>query len=95
MNILVLAAGTGNRVVQYFKKAFEGVGTVIAADAGALGPAIYDAVKHYIVPKITEPGYIDVYSGYRPVLRSKSVFYAAAEKGRSDDGFDHSAAPGR
>lgn len=60
MNILILAAGTRNKVVQYFKKTFDGVGTVVATDASELGPAIYDADKHYIVPPITAPGYIDV-----------------------------------
>ena len=60
MNILILAAGTRNKVVQYFRKAFSGVGTVVATDASELGPAIYDADKYYIVPNITDPGYIDV-----------------------------------
>ncbi len=60
MNFLILAAGTRNKVVQYFKKTFDGVGKVIATDANILGPAIYDADKYYIVPPITEPGYIDI-----------------------------------
>ncbi len=60
MNFLVLAAGTRNKVVQYFKETFEGQGLVIATDASKLGPAIYDADKYYIVPPITAPGYIDV-----------------------------------
>lgn len=59
-NILILAAGTRNKVVQYFKKAFQNVGTVVATDASKLGPAIYDADKYYIVPPITEPGYLDI-----------------------------------
>ena len=59
MNILILAAGTRNKIVQYFKKTFTGVGTVVATDANELGPAIYDADKYYIVPPITEIGYID------------------------------------
>lgn len=59
MNILILAAGTRNKIVQYFKRTFDGVGTVVATDASKLGPAIYDADKYYIVPPITEPGYID------------------------------------
>ena len=59
MNFLILAAGTRNKIVQYFKKTFYGVGTVVATDASALGPAIYDADKYYIVPSITEPEYID------------------------------------
>ena len=58
-NFLILAAGTRNKIVQYFKKTFAGVGKVIATDANALGPAIYDADKYYLVPPITEPGYID------------------------------------
>lgn len=60
MNILILAAGTRNKVVQYFKRTFNGVGTVVAADASELGPAIYEADKYYIVPPITAPGYIDL-----------------------------------
>lgn len=59
MNILILAAGTRNKIVQYFKKTWDGVGSVIATDASKLGPAIYDADKYYIVPPITEPRYID------------------------------------
>lgn len=59
MNILILAAGTRNKIVQYFKKTLSGVGNVIATDANNLGPAIYDADKYYIVPPISELGYID------------------------------------
>ena len=60
MNILILAAGTRNKIVQYFKRAFLGAGIVIAADASDLGPALYDADKFYIVPPITAPGYIEI-----------------------------------
>ncbi len=60
MNFLILAAGTRNKIVQYFKRSFEGVGNVVATDASKLGPAIYDADKYFIVPPITAPGYIDV-----------------------------------
>lgn len=60
MNFLILAAGTRNKVVQYFKRTFEGEGIVVATDASELGPAIYEADKYYIVPHITDPGYIDV-----------------------------------
>lgn len=60
MNILILAAGTRNKIVQYFRKTFEGKGLVIATDASNLGPAIYDADRYYIVPSINEPGYIDL-----------------------------------
>lgn len=50
MNILILSAGTRNKVVQYFVKALEGKGKVIATDMSNLAPAIYDADKYYIVP---------------------------------------------
>ena len=59
MNILILAAGTRNKIIQYFRRTFDGIGTVVATDASKLGPAIYDADKYYIVPAITEPGYLD------------------------------------
>lgn len=60
MNILILAAGTRNKIVQYFKKSVGEQGKVIATDENDLAPAIYDADKYYIVPSINEPGYIDI-----------------------------------
>lgn len=60
MNILILAAGTRNKIVQYFKRAVGQEGVIVATDASTLGPAIYDADKYYIVPSITTMGYIDV-----------------------------------
>lgn len=59
MNILILAAGTRNKIIQYFKKTFNGIGNVIATDASLLAPAIYDADYYYIVPSIFEDGYIE------------------------------------
>lgn len=60
MNILILSCGTRNKVVQYFKKAWDGVGTVVATDMSPYAPALYDADKWYIVPRITAPEYLDV-----------------------------------
>lgn len=60
MNILILAAGTRNKIVQYFRKTFDGIGIVVATDASELGPAIYDADKHYIVPAVNAPGYFNL-----------------------------------
>ena len=59
MNFLILSAGTRNKIVQYFKKVFEGIGIVIATDASELAPAIYEAHKYYIVPRISDPNYVD------------------------------------
>lgn len=59
MNMLILSCGTRNKIVQYFKKAFTGIGDVIATDCSELAPALYEADRHYIVPRITEDGYLD------------------------------------
>ncbi len=60
MNILILSAGTRNKVVKYFKNALGDSGKVIATDCSSIAPAIYDANKHYIVPRMTANGYIDI-----------------------------------
>ena len=60
MNILILSAGTRNKVVQYFKKAVGSTGKVVATDMSNIAPAVYEADKFYQVPRMTEPGYIDV-----------------------------------
>lgn len=59
MNILILSAGTRNKIVQYFKKAVGADGLVIATDMSELAPAVYEADKFYKVPRITDDGYID------------------------------------
>ena len=58
MNILILSAGTRNKIVQYFKKLTKG--KVVATDMQAIAPAIYEADKYYLVPRITDPKYIDI-----------------------------------
>ncbi len=60
INILILSAGTRNKIVQYFKKAVGNNGKVIATDMSELAPAVYEADKFYKVPRITDDGYIDV-----------------------------------
>ena len=59
MNILILSAGTRNKIVEYFVKTLSGNGKVVATDMSDLAPAIYEADKYYIVPRMTVPGYID------------------------------------
>ena len=59
MNILITSVGTRNKVVQYFKENFKGIGKVIVTDMSELAPAIYEADKFYIVPSIDDPMYID------------------------------------
>lgn len=60
MNLLILSAGTRDKVVQYFKKELGDRGRVIATDCSNLAPAVYDADAFYLVPRITAPGYLDV-----------------------------------
>lgn len=60
INILILSVGTRNKIVQYFKKELNDNGLVIATDCNELAPALYDADKSYIVPKITDEKYLDV-----------------------------------
>ena len=58
-NILVLSVGTRNKIIQYFKKELQGKGKVIATDMSRLAPALYEADAFYIVPRMTEAGYIE------------------------------------
>ena len=60
LNVLILSCGTRNRIVQYFKDALSGRGRVIAADCSKLAPALYEADRHYIVPRIDTDDYLDV-----------------------------------
>ncbi|WP_404292796.1 ATP-grasp domain-containing protein [Cytobacillus kochii] len=59
LNILLLSCGTRNKIVQYFKKELDGRGLVIATDCSDLAPALYEADKHFIVPKMNDEGYLD------------------------------------
>lgn len=60
MNILILSCGTRNKIVQYFKQAIGGHGRLYAADHSELAPALYDADEHFIVPLVSDAGYLDV-----------------------------------
>ena len=65
INILVLSVGTRNKIIQYIKRTLteregEKKGYVIATDVSDVAPAIYQADKFYLVPRITAEGYIDV-----------------------------------
>lgn len=60
MNILLLSSGTRNKIVQFFKRTLAGKGNIICTDMSNLAPSIYEADKYYIVPRMTEPGYLEV-----------------------------------
>lgn len=59
MNLLILSAGTRNKVVQYFKKEFGSEDKIIATDCSNLAPAVYDADKFILVDRITKNGYLE------------------------------------
>ena len=59
INLLILSAGTRNKVVQYFKRELAGKGRVYATDCSSLAPALYEADEAILVPRITETGYLD------------------------------------
>lgn len=59
MNILILSCGTRNKIVQYVKRELAGNGKVIATDMSPNAPALYEADGYYLVPRITEPGYVE------------------------------------
>lgn len=60
INILILSCGTRNKIVQYFKKELGNRGLVMATDCSELAPALYDADKYFIVPRMDKDGYLDV-----------------------------------
>ena len=60
MNILILSCGTRNKIIQYFRKTLAGKGNVIATDMSPYAPAIFEADKYYLVPRITDPEYINI-----------------------------------
>lgn len=60
LNILILSCGTRNKIIQYFKNELNGKGMVIATDCSELAPALYEADKYYVVPKIDDENYMDI-----------------------------------
>lgn len=60
MNVLVASCGTRNKIIQYLKTELGSEGKVIATDASPYAPALYEADKQVVVPRITEPGYIEM-----------------------------------
>lgn len=59
LNVLILSCGSRNKIVQYFKKELGQKGKVFATDCSELAPALYDADEFFIVPRMTDPDYMD------------------------------------
>lgn len=74
MNILILSAGTRNKIVQYMKTAIKDKGIVVATDMSEIAPAVYEADKFYKVPRITDEGYIEAIFNICKKENIKGVF---------------------
>src|SRR5699024_3883365 len=48
------------KIVQYFKKELAGRGHVMTTDCSEMAPALQEADKQFIVPRVDEPEYLDV-----------------------------------
>lgn len=59
MNILFCTAGRRAELLKDFRKSLSAGSKIIATDNSKYAPAIYMADKHYLVPLITAPDYID------------------------------------
>ncbi len=59
MNVLILSAGTRNKIIQYFKRTIGNNGRIVATDMSELAPAVYEADAFYRVPRITDPTYME------------------------------------
>ena len=59
MNILLTSAGRRNYLINYFRKALQGKGHVLAADASADAPALQEADKAYVVPLASDSKYME------------------------------------
>ncbi len=56
MNILITSVGVRTKLIEYFKSHFN---KVVVTDCSILAPALYFAHKHYIVPPIDSPEYLE------------------------------------
>jgi carbamoyl-phosphate synthase large subunit len=59
LNVLLTCAGRRNYLVGYFQKALDGRGSVLAADASADASSLYEADKAFVVPLVSDQGYVD------------------------------------
>ena len=60
MNYLMLSVGRRSELLKDFKLSMEPGSKLIATDISPYAPALYMADKQYLVPRIDDPGYIDM-----------------------------------
>lgn len=59
MNILFCSAGRRVSLLEDFRKSLSPESKIIATDMSPYAPAIYSADRHYLVPGIKDPAYLD------------------------------------
>lgn len=59
MNYLMLSVGRRVELLKNFRMSIEPESRIIATDLSPYAPALYFADKHYIVPRIDDPVYVD------------------------------------
>ncbi len=59
MNILMLSAGRRVELLKDIRKSMSPGSKIIATDLSEYAPALYEADKYYLVPRIDDPAYID------------------------------------
>src|SRR5262249_2830496 len=59
MNVLLTCAGRRSYLVQFFREALCGRGEVIACDCCDNAPALADADRSFVVPRVNAPDYAD------------------------------------
>lgn len=74
VNVLILSCGTRNQIVRYFKKTIGDCGKIVATDMSDIAPALYEADKYYKVPRITDPGYMNIIFDICKKEQIKGVF---------------------
>lgn len=60
MNYLLLSVGRRGELIKELRASIADGSMIVATDNSPYAPALYFADKHYIVPRIDEPGYIDL-----------------------------------
>ena len=57
-NILFCSAGRRTKLLQFFRESLDAGSQIVAVDNQSTAPALYFADKQYVVPRITDPGYM-------------------------------------
>ena len=59
-NILFCSAGRRTKLLQFFRDSLDPDSKIVAIDNQSTAPALYFSDRQYVVPRITDPGYVDL-----------------------------------